>query len=109
MPQQAHLNVPLPSPSANDLNPFFGRPQSQPNSFSAQQNGYPHSHPQQNYQQQIQEQPPQLHPHTNSISQGHPHGLGLNNAGQLQGDFLAEAAKRAQIACLMRDLGDVSL
>jgi hypothetical protein len=38
--------------------------------------------------------------------QRHP----INNmTPQMPPDFLAEAAKRAQIACLMRDMGDVSL
>ena len=111
MPQQSHLNVPLPSPSANDLNPFFGRPKSQPNPYATQQmqNGYPHSHPQ-HYQQQSMEQASQIHPHQNSISQQHPQDMSnTGSMGQLQGDFLAEAAKRAQIACLMRDFGDVSI
>jgi hypothetical protein len=47
--------------------------------------------------------------HHNSMSQPHPPNIPNPNAGQLPPDFLAEAAKRAQMACLMRDLGDVSL
>jgi hypothetical protein len=109
MPHQSHLNVPLPSPSANDINPFFARPQSQPNPYAAQQNGYTHSNPEQTYQQYNPEQPPQLHPHTNSMSQPHSQNIRDLNPGQLPADFLAEAAKRAQIACLMRDLSDVTL
>ena len=114
--QQGHIHAPMPSPSAADLDPFFGRPHSQPNPYSSQQmhHGYPS---QQRQQQPFGDQPPQMnqgqqhqfHPHTNSISQDHPaHGQAMN-PGQLPPDFLAEAAKRAQMACLMRDFGDVSL
>jgi hypothetical protein len=112
MPNQPSLQVPLPSPSANDVNPFFGRPSSQPNPYSQQPN-FPHSQPEQMQipQQQtlMPEQPPQFHPHANSLSQSHPQNMRDLTPGQLPPDFLAEAAKRAQIACLMRDMGDVSL
>lgn len=101
---QPHLNAPLPSPSTGDTEPFFGRPHPQVNPYQI-----PHSqHRQQQHQQapshQAANQNP--HPHHNSISQKN------NNFSQpaaLPADFLAEAAKRAQMACLMRDLGDVSL
>lgn len=114
--QQAHAHAPLPSPSTAELEPFFGRSHSQPNPYSSQQShlSFQAQQRQQSYQgpSQQTEQPQmhhQLHPHTNSMSQEHPiHGQALN-PGQLPPDFLAEAAKRAQIACLMRDLGDVSL
>lgn len=109
MSHPSHLNVPLPSPSANDMSSFFGRPQSQPNPYTTQQSNYSHSHPEQTHQQQTSEQAPQLHPHTNSMSQSHPQHIRDLNPSQLPPDFLAEAAKRAQIACLMRDLGDVTL
>ena len=107
MAQQQHFNAPLPSPSANDMNSFFGRPNSQPTSFASQQSAQTASPFEPQTYEQTQEQPPQLHPHTNSISQArHP----VNSmAPQMPPDFLAEAAKRAQIACLMRDMGDVSL
>ncbi|KIX04065.1 uncharacterized protein Z518_07618 [Rhinocladiella mackenziei CBS 650.93] len=114
--QQAHLHAPLPSPSTADMEPFFGRPHSQPNPYTAQQMhlGYP---AQRRQQQPFAEQPQinqdmqkhQLHPHTNSIAEGHPAHTHPLNPGQLPPDFLAEAAKRAQMACLMRDFGDVSL
>ncbi|KIV83340.1 hypothetical protein PV11_05373 [Exophiala sideris] len=114
--QQAHFNAPLPSPSTAEMDSFFGRPHSQPNPYTSQQMHLSHSaqQRQQSYNgqtQQFEQQNPhqQLHPHTNSMSQEHPaHGHTLN-PGQLPPDFLAEAAKRAQMACLMRDFGDVSL
>ncbi|KAJ9630396.1 hypothetical protein H2204_008461 [Knufia peltigerae] len=114
--QQSYAHAPLPSPSTAELEPFFARSHSQPNPYSSQQShlSFQAQQRQQSYQgpSQQKEQPQmhhQLHPHTNSMSQEHPiHGQALN-PGQLPPDFLAEAAKRAQIACLMRDLGDVSL
>jgi hypothetical protein len=108
MPQPTHLNAPLPSPSASDVNPFSAlRPHSQPAFATAQQ-----AQEQSMFGQQRQNQDQaQLHPHTNSFNHGQggarPH-MGMD-PGQLPPDFLAEAAKRAQIACLMRDMGDVSL
>ncbi|KIW14084.1 hypothetical protein PV08_06865 [Exophiala spinifera] len=114
--QQPHAHAPLPSPSTAELEPFFSRSHSQSNPYASQQShlSFQAQQRQQSYQvpseQTEQHQMhPQLHPHTNSMSQEHPiHGQALN-PGQLPPDFLAEAAKRAQIACLMRDLGDVSL
>lgn len=106
--QQHHhhqLGAPLPSPSANEV-PFFSRPHTQPTPFQ-QQNQNTAAFQQQGFMQS-QEQPPQLHPHSNSISQSRPHDVNAL-APQMPPDFLAEAAKRAQIACLMRDMGDVTL
>ncbi|KAJ9605487.1 hypothetical protein H2200_010144 [Cladophialophora chaetospira] len=110
---QTHMNAPLPSPSAAEMGPFFGRPHSQPNPYAPQQlhPGYQAQQPfgAQQPQQNQQGQSHHLHPHTNSMSQQHPgHAQGMN-PGQLPPDFLAEAAKRAQMACLMRDIGDISL
>jgi len=107
VPQQPHLNAPLPSPSANDVDPFFGRPHSQPNPYVTQQSSLMSSQGQQ--QSQNQEQPSHLHPHTNSMSGTHPQTIPGMVAGQMPPDFLAEAAKRAQVACLMRDMGDITL
>jgi hypothetical protein len=95
----SHLNAPLPSPSAGDGEPFFGRPHSQPNPYSS----HPHH---QNPQQASAFGLPQQHLHHNSFSQQNSHP---GQPGHMPHDFLAEAAKRAQMACLMRDLGDVSL
>jgi hypothetical protein len=106
MSQQSHFNAPLPSPSASDMPPFFGRSSSQP-SFQSQGSIESASSYEQQAYQQNQEQPQQLHPHTNSVSQGR-HAIN-SMSPQMPADFLAEAAKRAQIACLMRDMGDVSL
>ena len=105
-----------------DAEPFFGRQNGQTHSFNAQplQSGYPAQQRQQTYndqqqqfdqtsQQQQHHQHHQLHPHTNSFSHEAPAHAYQSIPGQLPPDFLAEAAKRAQMACLMRDLGDVSL
>ena len=117
-PQQSHLNAPLPSPSAAELpSPFdFGgaafRPHSQPNMFQQQH--------QQNLLQREDYSQSQSHiqQHHNSVSQHNQlpiqgTGGGGGGGGHLghipPPEFLAEAAKRAQMACLMRDLGDVSL
>ena len=104
----SHLNPPLPSPSAGYMDPVFGRPYSQLNPYQSS-----HSHPQHQQQQQQQQRtsnpPADQNPrpcHHNSISQSNNNS---NQQGVLPDDFLAEAAKRAQMACLMRDLGDVSL
>jgi hypothetical protein len=99
----SHLYAPLPSPSVENMGQgaFFNQ-----------------AHPQQQEQQQQSSAPQQTSSpayqghqqgHHNSISQPHPPNIQNSNAGQLPPDFLAEAAKRAQMACLMRDLGDVSL
>jgi hypothetical protein len=95
------------------MGPFFGRPHSQPNPYASQQL-HPGYQPSQSFGGQ---QPPMnqqgqqhhLHPHTNSMSQEHPALAQGMNPGQLPPDFLAEAAKRAQMACLMRDIGDITL
>lgn len=109
MPQQSHLNAPLPSPSANEMTPFFGRSHSQPNAYASQPTSNSAPQEQQTFGQQDQGQTHQLHPHTNSISGSHPQGMAGMNSSQMPPDFLAEAAKRAQIACLMRDLNDVAI
>ena len=110
---QQHVNAPLPSPSGAEMGPFFGRPHSQPTPYASQQ-----LHPGYQAHQAFSSQQPQmnqesqhhhLHPHSNSISQGHPAHVQGMNPGQLPPDFLAEAAKRAQMACLMRDIGDITL
>src|SRR5277367_1318913 len=114
MPQHhtSKLNAPLPSPSAGDAEPVFGRPHSQPNPYSShphqqhpqQASAFgvsPHQQPQQQYTQQHQQQ----HMHHNSFSQQNSHP---GQPGHMPKDFLAEAARRAQMACLMRDLGDIS-
>ncbi len=104
---RSNLDAPLPSPSAGDIDPFFGRPRPQPNFHQ-----FSHSHHQ--HQQQEQQQATSnlsvdrlAHAtHHGSFSQPRDN---FNLPGVLPADFLAEAAKRAQMACLMRDLGDVSL
>ncbi|KIW26013.1 uncharacterized protein PV07_09143 [Cladophialophora immunda] len=117
MPHQqqghSHIHAPLPSPSAAHMGPFFGGHYSQPNTYASQQvhPGYQGQQPfgDQQPQARQQEQQHHLHPHTNSMSKEHPAYPQTMGPGQLPPDFLAEAAKRAQMACLMRDLGDVSL
>ena len=109
---QSHLNAPLPSPSCGNTNPFFGRPFTQPSSYH--QSPHPHGQPQhQNAPQQHQQMSPNQvkHDGTYPMQQNnfsHQNGS-MNQPGALPADFLAEAAKRAQMACLMRDLGDVAL
>lgn len=100
---QSHQTAPLPSPSAADIDPFFGRPHAQPTQYQS-------FHPQQQPQHQQTLSKPtanqsQHHPHHNPLSESN----NFNQPGVLPADFLAEAARRAQMACLMRDLGDVSL
>ncbi|EXJ70882.1 uncharacterized protein A1O5_05874 [Cladophialophora psammophila CBS 110553] len=108
-----HIHAPLPSPSAAQMGPFFGGSYSQPSPYTSQQvhAGYQTQQPFGDQQPQVHQQQQQqhLHPHTNSMSKEHPAYPQTMNPGQLPPDFLAEAAKRAQMACLMRDLGDVSL
>jgi hypothetical protein len=104
---QSHLNAPLPSPSGGETAPFFGRPNSQPNPYTSQQlhpgfqthQGYGDQNPQMSQQGQQY--------HSGSLPTDHT--AQSMAPGQLPPDFLAEAAKRAQMACLMRDMGDVSL
>lgn len=110
------------------MEPFFGRPQTQTNMYATQdsqasflgqqrqqavggqeQNYNSQAHQQYQVPQQYDYQQHHLHPHTNSMSQEHPAHTYRANPGQLPPDFLAEAAKRAELACLMRDFGDVSL
>ncbi|OAL32707.1 hypothetical protein AYO20_07865 [Fonsecaea nubica] len=108
-----HIHAPLPSPSAAHMGPFFGGHYSQPNSYAAQpmHQGYQgqQTFGDQQSQTHQQEQHHHLHPHSNSMSKEHPAYPQTMGAGQLPPNFLAEAAKRAQMACLMRDLGDVTL
>jgi hypothetical protein len=104
---QSNLDAPHPSPSAGDMNSFFARPHPQPNPYQPM-----HSHHQ---QQQHEQQQATSNPHANQNASAPHHGSFSQNSnksnppGALPADFLMEAAKRAQMACLMRDLGDVSL
>jgi hypothetical protein len=108
MSQQQHLGAPLPSPSTNEV-PFFSRTHSQPNPFQ-QQNQNTSAFQQQSFMQnQEQAQPQHLHPHSNSMSHPSQHRNVNAMAPHMPPDFLAEAAKRAQVACLMRDMGDITL
>jgi len=112
-----NFNAPLPSPSANDINPFgavqyryttqtmSGQSQNQTNTASFQSNS--------NQSQTSGGQQSQHQHHHNSFSQqqrpNYPPTSVNGIPPGLPADFLAEAAKRAQMACLMRDLDDVSL
>jgi hypothetical protein len=97
------MTAPLPSPSANDLEPVYPRSQSAMPNVSN-----PHFQPSQ----------PQAQP-TFSSQQTHPYGhqpqQGVTNNPTATTTFLkdfnlvAEAAKRAQMAVVMRDLESVSL
>ena len=108
---QSHPDAPLPSPSAGGIDPFFGRPHPQPNPY---QSFYPEHQQQQQQQQQQQHHAPSQPPRDQSRSGPHHNSFSHNNnncgqPGALPADFLVEAAKRAQMACLMRDMGEVSL
>merc|ERR1712080_205480 len=95
MPQQTFASAPLPSPNHSQRENYFG-------SLSAQG---PTSHPEQQLGQQ----------HRAPASQQHVgqrgNGAGAPETAPFLQDFnlVAEAAKRAQMACLMRDFGEVEL
>lgn len=99
------FDAPLPSPSANDLDPFGQTYQFNMSAQSQNQNATNSKQSQSSQQSQQQQHftytQPQRPNYPPTSVNGIPPGL--------PADFLAEAAKRAQMACLMRDLGDVSL
>lgn len=114
------FEAPLPSPSVNEINPFTeyqqarynysmgnqGQNQEQVKSNTAAQN------PNSTTQTQSQSQNT-FAQHHNSFSQqkrpNYPPATVNGIPPGLPPDFLAEAARRAQMACLMRDLSDVEL
>jgi hypothetical protein len=99
----SHLYAPLPSPSVENMGQGAFLNQTYPQEQGQQQQSAP--------RQQASSPAYQGHQqgHHNSMSQPHPPNIQNTNSGQLPPDFLAEAAKRAQMACLMRDMGDVAL
>lgn len=117
--QQQHSNIsfsaftaPLPSPSANNIDPFFSRQNPLQSQVMPQQQ--PSQRPMQPQTQfSNSSQAPNHTDHHNSFSQPDPRSYPPTSTDGippgLPPDFLAEAAKRAQMACLMRDLGDVTL
>lgn len=96
MPQQSFASAPLPSPnSSSQRQNYFGSisaqgPTSHPDQFSGQQHRIPAC------QQHVGQR---------------GNGAGAPETAPFLQDFnlVAEAAKRAQMACLMRDFGDVEL
>lgn len=118
---QSHFQAPLPSPSANESDLHFARLHSQGFFAMASQSQQMNGQQQQQFaynnvgQSQYQQQQQQhTSHHHNSFSQPQrqvsvQNNTQASNPGQLPPDFLAEAARRAQMACLMRDLGDVTL
>jgi len=87
-------SAPLPSPSQTQQSPFFG-------ASSAQAHQNQASHPFQHGQQA-----------GNAFQNTNNGGAGnATETAPFLKDFslLAEAAKRAQMACLMRDMGEVEL
>jgi hypothetical protein len=93
---QPLASAPLPSPSSsNNTNNYFGTLSQQP----------PTSHPAQ--QQRI----PQSQTIAGNYLGQRGDGAGTPETAPFLKDFnlVAEAAKRAQVACLARDLGDVGL
>ena len=113
-----NFDAPLPSPSATDIDPFASR--FQYNMGGQNQNQNPNNvnatscqnNTNQSQNSQSQQQAQQQY-HHNSFSQpqrpNYPPTSVNGVPPGLPADFLAEAAKRAQMACLMRDLGDVAL
>jgi hypothetical protein len=95
MPQQMFTSAPMPSPSVVQRQNYFG-------SMSAQG---PTSHPEQQASQQ----------HRTSVCQQHMGQRGNGNGAPETAPFLqdfnlvAEAAKRAQTACMMRDFDEMEL
>lgn len=116
-PTQA-FDAPLPSPSATDLDPF-GRSQQPLSHYNmggqTQNQQVTSSYQGENTQSQAygsQQSHSQQHHHNSFTQPQRPNYPPTSVNGVPPGlppDFLAEAAKRAQMACLMRDLGDVSL
>lgn len=122
----SQFDAPLPSPSVNEIDPFArpGYQYTQYNSYNYNMGNESQSQNQGQGQNNISSQSVQNNQlqsqnqnaftqHHNSFSQAQrpnypPTGSNSIPPG-LPPDFLAEAAKRAQMACLMRDLGDVEL
>ncbi|KAK5124687.1 hypothetical protein LTR85_001400 [Meristemomyces frigidus] len=93
--QAPFASAPLPSPSANQPMGYFG---------SIAQAQAPTSHP-------AQQRIPQSQMAAGSYMGQRGDGGGMPETAPFLKDFnlVAEAAKRAQMACLARDLGDVGL
>jgi hypothetical protein len=95
MPQQMFASAPMPSPSVTQRQNYFGSVQAQG----------PTSHPEQQVSQQ----------HRPSVCQQYAgqrgDGSGAPETAPFLQDFnlVAEAAKRAQTACLMRDFDEMEL
>lgn len=113
------FEAPLPSPSATELESYMSGTQSQYNQQTMSGQSQPNQNTSsfQNNSTQVQSsqtqntQRQQQH-HTSFSQTQRPNYPPTSVNGVPPGlppDFLAEAAKRAQMACLMRDLGDVSL
>lgn len=122
----ASIAAPLPSPSASDIEPFFDR-----SAFTYHSGGITmgvDQHGQTSNNNASQSSSGQIalqaqKPHTHSQAHHHHHNSFSSQSAQRPAfgahqhadnslpppDLLAEAAKRAQMACLMRDLGDVAL
>ena len=94
------VSAPLPSPSSSQPMSYFGSlAQQAPSSQASQQ------------QQQQQQRIPQGQNVSGAYLGQRGDGSGAPETAPYLKDFslLAEAAKRAQMACLTRDLGDVGL
>ncbi|KAF1823772.1 uncharacterized protein K489DRAFT_409577 [Dissoconium aciculare CBS 342.82] len=121
---------PLPSPASSPRPTYFATLPSQANNMNAaqlqqqqqqmrqqqqqQEQQYQMLQQQQQQQQQMQQQQQQQRqqPHMTAAYIGQRgHNGGVPNTAQYLQDFslLAEAAKRAEMACLARDLGDCGL
>lgn len=99
--QQGGVTAPLPSPTATQPPNYFGSFAQHPSTSTSSE---------QQQQQQQQRIPPQQPSSGQYVGQRGGSGGAPETAPFLK-DFnlVAEAAKRAQIACLTRDFGDVGL
>lgn len=109
----AQFDAPLPSPSVNEINPFAGYQYNYYNMGNQTQEQVQNQNNTATQNNQNQSQQSAFTQHHNSFSQpqrpNYPPTSVNGIPPGLPADFLAEAAKRAQMACLMRDLGDVEL
>ncbi|KAF2725775.1 hypothetical protein K431DRAFT_290284 [Polychaeton citri CBS 116435] len=107
MQSKGFVSAPLPSPAAT-----MSRQQSTCYFGSNNQVSGPTSHPQQPHLASASRLPPQQQfnaPQLMSQGGGEAGGAPETSSFLLQANLLAEAAKRAQMACLMRDMDDIAL
>ncbi|KAE9964403.1 hypothetical protein EG328_010491 [Venturia inaequalis] len=106
VPPRQTASAPLPSPTSQQSQYFAPFPQSQTTPQYAQQQQQQPQQPQQP-QQQSQGQPSNYHPHQDRSASG----ATAQETSRFIGNYalVAEAAKRAQMAVLMREMEGVEL